>query len=65
MTQFNEGKRYEGIRTIKITEFENTTSDVKIQQATSKIFAITEKKEKSDKYVRKTKYTNHEHLPPA
>ena len=28
---------------------------LKIQQVTSKIFAITEKKEKSDKYVRKAK----------
>ena len=29
MTQFNQGKEYEGIRTIKIFEFENTRSYVK------------------------------------
>ena len=29
ITQFNQGKGYRGIRTIKIFEFENTISDVK------------------------------------
>ena len=29
MTQFNEGKEYKGIRTIKIFEFENMGSEIK------------------------------------
>ena len=29
MTQFNEGKEYKGIRTIKISEFQNMGSEVK------------------------------------
>ena len=29
MTQFNQGKGYEQIKTIKIIEFENTEKDVK------------------------------------
>ena len=29
MTQYNEGKGYQGIRTFKTVKFENTRSDVK------------------------------------
>ena len=49
-TQYNEGKGYQRIRTVK-TEFENIRSDVK------KNVAITEKKLKQ--YIRQIKYTNH------
>ena len=51
MTQFNEGKGYEGIRTIKISKFENAKNEV----------LITEKKGKQ--YVRQIIYTNQEYLP--
>ena len=51
MTQFNEGKGYERIRTIKISKFENAKNEV----------LITEKKGKQ--YVRQIIYTNQEYLP--
>ena len=51
MTQFNEGKGYNGIRTIKVSKFENTKNDV----------LIIEKKGKQ--YVRKIIYTNQGYLP--
>ena len=51
MTQFNEGKGYNGIRTIKVSKFENTKNDV----------LIIEKKGKQ--YVRQIIYTNQGYLP--
>ena len=43
MAEFNEGKGYKGIGTIKIFEFENTRSE------TSKNAAISERKRKLDR----------------
>ena len=51
MTQFNEGKGYNGIRKIKVSKFENTKNDV----------LIIEKKGKQ--YVRQIIYTNQGYLP--
>ena len=53
MIQFNEGKGYERIRTIKIF------FSLKIQEATSKSVAVTEKKRKQ--YVKHIICTNQGH----
>ena len=54
MTQFNEGKVYEGIRTIK-------SLSLKIQETISKSVVIIEKKGKQ--YVRQIICINQVHLP--
>ena len=54
MTQYNEGKGYERIKTI------NSLS-LKIQEVTLKNVAITEKK--GPQYVRQIIYINQKHLP--
>ena len=53
MTQFDEGKRYIGIRTIKIFEFENIRRDIK------KCCSHLEK----NKAICQTRHTNQGYLP--
>ena len=45
MAQFNEGKGYKGIGTIKIFEFENTRSE------TSKNAVVSERKRKTGPFI--------------
>ena len=54
MTQFNEGKEYKGIRTLKIFEFEKTRSHVK------KYYDHWKKRKQ---YVRQITYINQGHSP--
>ena len=54
MTQYNEGKGYERIKTIK-------SLSLKMQEVTSKNVAITEKK--GPQYVSQIIHINQKHLP--
>ena len=58
MTQYNEGKGYKVYRTIKIFEFENTTSSDENRRQS---VAITE--EKGNQRVKQIIFTNQGNLP--